>query len=331
MFLYIGLLATVGAFSELSSARPNQQIPEPGTEPLSIEEIRWCRAEVHRLTGEAREVNQKEYWEIHDYNENVRRYRNRCVDRTFSQDSARQIESELSPEVKQGIRDAGARRFAFGRVNRDGNRVYVTSTSTGVFDTSNRSAAQIDILRQWDEAFLLGKRESNRVEIEWLVGLPPVRNTGWIGEESYQRGSGRDARAVYCRENQGAPIESDELVHGTPSRDRFMLLQVRNPTPQDAYVKVIRPNKDVVVAFLVKAGSNRTINGLPNGEFEVAFATGLEFSRGCDSFVRRGFVGRVSQPIVFDDHSYEWEISLQTPSIDITARDTRAYAEFEAL
>lgn len=329
--LYIGLFITTGVVTEHSLARPNQQIPEPGTKPLSIEELRWCRTEVHLLAGEAKEVDQNEFWEIYDYNENVRQYRNRCVERTSSQNAARQIDSELTPDTKQGIRDAGARRFAFGRVTRDANRVYVAPTHTGVFEASARDATEIDILRQWDEAFLLGKRESSRVEIEWLVGLPPVRNTGWISATSYRQGNGREAREIYCRANQGVPLEPDDLVRGTPSRDRFMLLQVRNPTPQDAYVKVIRPNKDVVVAFLVKAGTRRTINGLPIGEFGVAFATGLEFSRGCDSFVKRGFAGRVSQPIIFDEHSYEWEISLQTPSMDITARDTRAYAEFEAL
>ena len=329
--LYIGLFITTGVVTEHSLARPNQQIPEPGTKPLSIEELRWCRTEVHLLAGEAKEVKQEEFWEIHDYNKNVRQYRNRCVERTSSQNAARQIDSELTPETKQGIRDAGARRFAFGRVTRDANRVYVSSTRTNVFDASESSAPQIDTLAQWDEAFLLGERASNRVEIEWVVGLPPVRYTGWISDTSYRPGNGREARENYCRANRGAPVDRDELVHGIPSRDRFMLLQVRNPTPQDAYVKVIRPDQDVVVAFLVKAGTRRTINGLPIGEFEVAFATGHEFSRGCDSFVKRGFAGRVSQPIIFDDHSYEWEISLQTPSMDITARDTRAYAEFEAL
>ena len=92
-----------------------------------------------------------------------------------------------------------------------------------------------------------------------------------------------------------------------------MLLQIRNSTPQDAYVKLLDPTKKVTVSFLVTARSNRTINGLPQGEYEIAFATGSEFSRGCDSFVKRGFSGWVSQPIIFDNHSYEWAISLQTP------------------
>ncbi|MCY4095410.1 MAG: hypothetical protein OXG05_09855 [Gammaproteobacteria bacterium] len=331
MVLCVGLFVTTGVITELSFAQTNQKIPEPGTRPLSTEELRWCRSEVLLLAGEAKEVNQKEYWEIHDYNESVLRYRNRCTDRSFSPDAARQIESELTPETKQGIRDAGVRRFAFGRVTRAANRVYVVESSTRVFDANDRSANETGNLRQWDDAFLLGKRESNRAEIEWVVGLPPVRNTGWISEASYRPGNGREAREAYCRAHRGAPVEPDELVHGIPSRDRFMLLQVRNPTHQDAYVKVINLDKDVVVAFLVGASSSRTINGLPKGEFEIAFATGLEFSRGCESFVRRGFAGRVSQPIIFDEHSYEWEISLQTPSMDITARDTRAYAEFEAL
>ena len=322
---------TINAVAERTPVHPDLEIPRHGKEPLSVEELRWCRTEVLLLAGEAKEVDQNEYWEIYDYNQNVQRYRNVCLDRTFSQDASRRVASELTPITKQGIRDAGVRRFAFGRINRNENRIYITSKRTSVFDANHPHAIQIADLRRWDEAFLMGQRESDRVEVEWSFGLPPVRRTGWIDETSYLPGSGHHAREEHCRAIKGAPLEPEELVRGSPSRDRFMLLQVRNPTPQDAYVKLVRLDKEVVVAFLVNATSNRTINGLPKGEFEVVYATGYEFSRGCDSFVIRGFAGRVSQPIIFDDYSYEWEISLKTPSMDFSARDTRAYAEFEAL
>ena len=314
-----------------ATAESNLRIPKPGTSPLSNDELRWCRTEVYRLAGEAKDVDQSDYWEIYDYNENVQRYRNGCVDRTFSTDAARRIATELTPVVKQGMRDAGTRRFAFGRIHRDENRIYVTSTVTNVFDSNQPDSAQIAHLRLWDEAFLLGGNEADRVEIEWVTGIPPVRMTGWIDRSSYSPGNGGQARETYCLANRGAPIGPNELLYGRLSRDRFMLLQVRNPTPQDAYVKLLRPGQGVVVAFVVKSGFTRTINGLPQGEFEIAYATGIEFSRGCRSFVKRGFTGRVTQPIIFDDHSYEWEISLRAPSMEITGRDTRAYAEFEAL
>lgn len=313
------------------TAESNLHVPKPGTHPLSIDELRWCRTEVYRLAGEAKEVVPNDYWDIYDYNENVQRYRSVCLDRTYSPDAARRISSELTPAAKQGMRDAGTRRFAFSRVQRNKNRIYVASTETRAFDASNLDSAAVANLRQWDEAFLLGKNEANRVEIEWVAGIPPARMTGWIDQSSFSPGNGGEAREAYCRANRGAPVGPNELLHGSLTRERFMLLQVRNPTPQDAYVKLLRPGQGVVVAFVVKAGFTRTINGLPQGEFEVAYATGIEFSRGCRSFVKRGFTGRVSQPIIYDDHSYEWEISLRTPSMSLSSRDTNAYAEFEAL
>ena len=313
------------------TADSNQRIPESGTNPLSIEELRWCRSEVFRLVGASKEVDQSDYWDIYDYNENVERYQSLCLDRTASPNAVRLVTSELTPAVKQGLRDAGTRRFAFGRVHRDENRIYVISKKTTVFNGSHSGSAHVADLRQWDEAFLLGGNVVNRVEIEWLTGMPAVRNTGWINRSSYLLGNGGQARETYCRANRGAPIGPNELLQGALSRDRFMLLQIRNPTPQDAYVKLLRSGEGVVVAFVVKAGFSRTINGLPRGEFSVAFATGIEFSRGCNSFVKRGFAGRVSQPIIYDDHSYEWEISLRTPSMSLSSRDTNAYAEFEAL
>lgn len=328
---YVCLLALFILETNPAVAEPSQSVPKRGNTPLSVEELRWCRAEVLRLAGEAKEVDQSDYWEIYDYNENIRRYRDVCLDRDFSQDTARRISNELTPAAKQGMRDAGSRRFAYSRVQRNENRIYVTSNGTSVFNASRPDSAHVAKLRQWDEAYLLGGSAANRVEIEWLTGIPSTRKTGWIDQSSYSFGDGGQARATYCRANRGAPIAPDELLHGTLSRDRFMLLQIRNPTSQDAYVKLLRPGGGVVVAFVIKAGFTRTINGLPKGEFEVVFATGIEFSRGCNSFVKRGFAGRVSHPIIFDDHSYEWEISLRTPSMDISSRDTNAYAEFEAL
>ena len=311
--------------------QPNQQIPQMNSNALSMEEVRWCRHEVFRLAGEASEVRQSDYWEIHDYNLHVRRYRSLCLNRASAPNSDGLITKELTPVAKQGIRDAGVRRFAYGRINRNENRIYVTSTHTSVFESSRSDSVRVGDLRQWEEAFLLGESHAERVEIEWLMGTKPNRKTGWIDKSSYSRGNGRQAREAYCHANKGTPIGADELLHGTLSRDRFMLLQIRNATPQDAYVKLLDPTKKVTVSFLVTARSNRTINGLPQGEYEIAFATGSEFSRGCDSFVKRGFSGWVSQPIIFDNHSYEWAISLQTPDREITVHDTRAYAEFESL
>ena len=313
------------------TAQSNQQIPQQNTDALSIEEVRWCKNEVYRLAGEANEVDQNDYWEIHDYNLHVTRYRSLCLDRSSPPNSASRITNELTSVVKQGNREAGVRRFAFSRINRNENRIYVTSMQTRVFESSHPNAIQVGDLRQWEEAFLLGKSRAERVQIEWLMGTQPTRKTGWIATSSYSRGNGRQVREAYCRANKGTPVGADELLHGTLSRDRFMLLQVRNSTPQDAYVKLLGPDKKVTVSFLVTARSNRTINGLPKGEYEIAFATGSEFSRGCGAFVKRGFSGWVSQPVVFDDHSYEWAISLQTPEREITVHDTRAYAEFDAL
>ena len=108
--------------------QPNQQIPQMNSNALSMEEVRWCRHEVFRLAGEASEVRQSDYWEIHDYNLHVRRYRSLCLNRASAPNSNGLITKELTPVAKQGIRDAGVRRFAYGRINRNENRIYVTST-----------------------------------------------------------------------------------------------------------------------------------------------------------------------------------------------------------
>ena len=319
--------------TDIAVSQPGEELPTVGDEPLSLEQLRWCRNEVIRLQGEATEVNQEQYWEIYAFNENIRRYRTLCSDRATVQEHADSVSIEQTTEVRQGIRNAGARRFAFSRIERSDRRIYVTAKEAKVFDSASQDSSPITLLRQWEEAFRLKGHESNRVHIEWLDSSPLTRRTGWINETNFARGNGELIRKDFCRANKGDPLDSNELVRGTPSRDRFMLLQVHNATTKDAYVKLLQSNVNVIASFVVSSDATRTINGLPRGDYEVVFVTGTEFSRGCESFINRGHAGRLKERIIYDEYSFEWAISLQAPnSAGLTSiQNMREYAEFEAL
>ncbi len=319
--------------TDIAVSQVGEEFPTAGDKPLSLEQLRWCRNEVIRLQGEATEVNQEQYWEIYAFNENVRRYRTLCTDRATVQEDTDSVSIELSSKARQGIRNAGARRFAFSRIKRSDRRIYVTTKVAKVFDSASQDSSKFTLLRQWDEAFRLEGHESNRVQIEWLDSSPLTRRTGWINEKNFAQGYGELIRKDFCRANKGNPLDPNELVRGTPSRDRFMLLQVHNATTKDAYVKLLQSNVNVIASFVVSADSTRTINGLPRGDYEVAFVTGTEFSRGCESFINRGHAGRLVERIIYDEYSFEWAISLQAPdSTGLTSiQNMREYAEFEAL
>jgi hypothetical protein len=52
-------------------------------------------------------------------------------------------------------------------------------------------------------------------------------------------------------------------------------LEVSNLTDTDAYVKLVDPSvRTLVASFYVKAGSNFTLEGIPDGTYELLFVTG---------------------------------------------------------
>ena len=310
---------------------PAEKVPV-GNGQLALDELRWCHAELLRIKGEATAVKKDQFWDIYDYNKTAHRYKTLCTKKLVKAEHQRTVTAEFSETVKRGFSDAGSRRFALGRLAREQKRIYVATARARLLESSIVDAHQVGELYQWNEGFKIGERVGNRVEIEWQTpSIPPVRNTGWIDIGSTKPGNGMEARADYCRTNQGKPINPRELLRGVQSQDRFMILQVHNVLQEDAYVKLLRDTNDVVASFLVNPGATRVINGLPSGTYELAFMTGVEFSRGCESFVNRRSVGRMAKPIIFDKHNHEWAVSLQIPTASSNTIDSRAFAEFENL
>ena len=89
-------------------------------------------------------------------------------------------------------------------------------------------------------------------------------------------------------------------------------LSVRNGTGKDAYVKLVNERGDVVVTFLAADALTARVSGIPQGSYELAFATGTRFSRGCDTFSEPASANRFAQRLEFGPDGGGWEVTLHS-------------------
>ncbi len=291
----------------------------------------WCLKERLRLQGEEKEVNDQVFWEVHDFNQNLQKFKSRCAGRVFRPQQGDENFDAFTPLAQQGIRKAGAVRFAYGRIGRASRQVYIAARTTRVFETSERNAVQVAKLTQWDEAFRLGESKEGFAEIEWQAFDKPARRSGWVNELDIASGIGSEVRMNYCRAVKGPPIAANEIVKGSLTRDLVNLLRVQNQAILDIYVKLLHPDDEVAISFLVPAETTRTIKGIPNGDYNVVFGTGTGFSRGCAAFIIRGHSGHLEHTLIYDDRTFQWDISLKAPLSKSSDLDTKLYNAFDAL
>jgi hypothetical protein len=77
-------------------------------------------------------------------------------------------------------------------------------------------------------------------------------------------------------------------------------LKVSNGTNRDAYVKLIEPNfQQLVAAFFVKSNSSYTLNPIPDGTYRVLFALGKNWNPGTQSFAQSKSFAKFDKPLSF--------------------------------
>ena len=299
---------------------------------LTESQLLRCRTDLLLLEGSAEESDPTNLWELQSYQKSLSHYRKQCENRRYLPEVFDATAASLDTRTTLGIKKAGARRVALNRMNRQVRLRHVAQANSPVYKSPSSRSARIESLGKWQDVFVLNGKENRRTEIEWVSAtVPKTVLSGWITNEHIEPGSGEHARTEYCLERQGHPIEERELLHGASSRDRFPMLEVENPANQDAYIKLVGTQGDVVSAFIVPANETKRIYGLPRGSYKLWFVTGNQFSRGCDSFSVRGIAGRMQGNLVYDDHTLDWSISLDIPSLSPLHADLALYQEFEDL
>ncbi|HXP96933.1 MAG TPA: DnaJ domain-containing protein [Telmatospirillum sp.] len=118
---------------------------------------------------------------------------------------------------------------------------------------------------------------------EWARILTPTGVTGYVPTRYLFGGAGEESKNRWCSEQKGAPLQTgDVLMRRTGGGHR---LSVKNATEHDVVVRLKTQNGHTLIAFFLAKGTESTIDGIPDGTFRAAFATGHNYSRACAVFL----------------------------------------------
>jgi hypothetical protein len=103
-------------------------------------------------------------------------------------------------------------------------------------------------------------------------------------------------RIALCRAGAGERPDSGEIL-GQVAGGGGHKLKV-NAGAQDSLIK-LRQDGRTVLTFYVRAGEYAEVADIPDGTYQVMFATGDDYSRGCNEFLSGMSVSGDPDPLVF--------------------------------
>lgn len=325
--IFLGATAAVSA-SELGG-KAEEAIPDADNR-LMLTELRWCTFELVRLDGSEGEASADVRWEIDELNARVRAYNDHCSNKTYNVKDKTAVEGELTPAQRQTLRQAGVAHVRQARIEREQRRIFVKDQAAAVHALPGHVGEELGRVKRWGELVRTGRVQGPWYEVEWRrPRLETALKFGWVLGGLVEHGSGGKARFDYCEAHAGRRAEHSEIVRGRTQPDRAGSIRVNNGTDKDAYVKLVNRQGRVALSFLAEAGQTAALKGIPLGSFEVMFATGSKFSRGCDSFSIRGAASKFTRRIDYRAHTGGWTLSLNVLSDGNARVNSVSYDEFD--
>ena len=308
-------------------ARAAEQAVPDADDTLTLAELRWCVFEPVRLEGDSAETDAVAHWEVDGHNARLRAYREGCSKKTYRVKDRTEVEAELTPEKRRALRRDGIARVRQARLERERRRVHVKVEAAAIRTTPGSAGEEIGRVRRWGDLIRTGRTQGPWYEVEWRA---PAK-AGWVLEGLVRSGSGDKARFDFCETHAGERVQHNEIVRGRTEPGRVGTVRVLNDTGMDAYVKLVNREGKVALAFLAGEGKTAALKGIPLGSYEVAFATGSKFSRGCDSFSKRGNAGKFAERIDYDADSGGWTLSLHSVRGGSARTNAMSYDDFDGL
>ena len=330
-------LAMVGAttFALASTTEVDAEVAEmtpDADEQLTQSELRWCIFESARLDGEIEELDARLVWEVENYNVRSRAYQEHCSDRKYSEADKSAIEEELTPAKSLSLREQGAARVMDARAERENRRVHVKEHVARVLAVPEHAAEELGRVAQWGDLVATGREEGPWREVEWPTAAPgQAPAAGWVLGGLLGRGAGTDGRFAYCEQRAGDRATHNDVLRRDIDLHTISSFTVENGLEDNAYVKLVREQDNAVVSLFVAAKQTASVIGLPTGSYEIVFATGSNFSRGCDSFSQRGTARKFPNRIDYGHRAVVWTLSLQSADDGNARADSMSYDEFDRL
>lgn len=113
------------------------------------------------------------------------------------------------------------------------------------------------------------------------VHMDGYQRDGYIASQLLHEGSSAEARAIVCDVMQSVRPYSGEVLLQQGRGPHHLTV---NAGARDALVK-LRRSGTTSLAFYVRAGESGTVQSIPDGTYQIMFATGDGFSRKCLEFV----------------------------------------------
>ena len=282
------------------SAEPVETIPDEN-DNLTLRELRWCVFEDVRLGSEGDELDVYREWEVDSYNARVNQYNHRCSNKSYYERDKSNVDNELTIAKRQYLQGQGALRIKKARLDRENKRVYVNGEEASVLAAPEDTAPELKRVPRWGELIKTGRVQGEWHEVEWQTpSLDKVLKFGWVLGGLLERGSGSEARFVYCEKHKQGRAKHGKIVRRGFELHSANEFNVKNGLRQDAYVKLVRKYDNAVVSLYVVANQTASLEGVPAGAYDIIFATGSKFSHGCDSFSQRGGAQKFAEGIEYD-------------------------------
>ena len=326
--LGLAILATCGSHPAIAG---EEAVPSVDRN-LTRAELRWCLFEPVRMESESGELNRYEKWEVDRYNGIVNAYNDHCGNKSYREADHRAVASELTPGKRETLRQAGAVRLFAARAEREARRVYVKEETAIVRTAPGEAERELKRVPRWGELIATGKTKGRWYEVEWNEpSVGTALRYGWVLGGLLEQGSGKKARFKYCETHAGQRAQHNEVVRGRTNQTSARALNVMNGTGQDAYIKLIDERGQARITFFVGRGLTARVAGIPRGSYELMFATGALFSRGCDSFSQPASATRFAEQFNFGSDSVSWKVTLHTMTDGNAQALGMSYDDFDML
>ena len=329
-------VALVGVAQGLASASNTdaeleEAIPDTG-EQLARNELRWCIFESVRLDGEKDALDAQRVWEVENYNSRSETYQERCLEKKYREGDKASVEDELTSAKRLDLRTQGAGRVDAARAEREERRVHVNEHVARILAAPEHAAAEVGRLPQWADLVATGNEQGAWHEVEWPTAAPGRPLTfGWVLSGLLGSGSGTEARFAFCEQRAGGRANHNEVVRREVDLLTISAFNVENGLKDNAYVKLVREHDKAVVSLFVEAEQTASLRGIPSGSYEIVFATGSSFSRGCDSFSQRGTARKFAERIDYGHRAVVWTLSLNGVDDGNAQANSMSYDEFDRL
>jgi hypothetical protein len=117
-------------------------------------------------------------------------------------------------------------------------------------------------------------------------GWAPIRIggiTGFVPTRELEGATGAAVLRTWCLEHRGERPANGVVLHRAGSGDHA--LAATNGLPGDALLKLLDAGGNTVAAVYLWAGESARVTGLPPGPLAAVYATGGDWSAGCETFV----------------------------------------------